>query len=380
MQGAGQFPVANTERILASKETQFYGLVLPCKVSEANYQAGKIKVVIHEGTEDSFVTEWIPWVTPRAGNTREWNPPEVGEKGLIISPTGRPKNGYFLPATFYVDAQLPSKEVDIHKIIYLHEEVGLFEYNRRSGRKRWRIHSAGEYRHEIGIFEKTGDIGTSDVIQTKDYIQLRVGETRLVIADGLFRFYMVNTQNEVVELKLDFNGLEGRIKETGIIRLTDKEASLGILQEPPHEGSQSTPVKLSGLIASTSGAQLTHADKTIVKVDDEINLEHLDVTTGQSAGSRLSITSKGTRIQANTSAVTITQEVIDSRVSGSSITLTPAAIVYVAPEHVMQKSSAPGNVFQGGSGFKFNTAKKLPAPQTPKPPEVSKQFKPFMPD
>lgn len=379
--GRGTFPVASVERSLGAKETQLYGYLLPCKVAAANYKAGKVKVVIHEGTSDAFQTEWLPFLTNRAGNTREWNPPEVGEKGVLLSPTGRPKVGYFLPASFYEDAPLPSTEVDIHKIIYLKEEIGLYEYNRRSGRRRWRIHGGGEYRHEIGLFEKDGDKGTSDVIQTKDFIQLRVGETRMVIRDGLIRFFMVNDKNEVVELKMDFSGIEATVKDTGIFRVTDKEAALGVQEAGVVTGSQSTPAAISGLVATDGGAQIVHKRSSVVKVADDINLEMMDVLSGQSAGSRVSITSAGTRIQAGTSAVTVAQAAVDSRVQGSSFTLTPAATVLVTPQFATQiPGNAPGNVFQGGSAFKFNAANKLAPPETPKPPPISKENKPFLPD
>lgn len=38
-------------------------------------------------------TEWLRWHTPRAGQTRTWDPPTVGEQAMVLSPSGEPANG-----------------------------------------------------------------------------------------------------------------------------------------------------------------------------------------------------------------------------------------------------------------------------------------------
>lgn len=373
MNGRGSFPVANTERELGSIPALLYGLVLPCKVSQTNYEAGKVRLTIHEGGMDAFVTEWVPWIAPRSGNTREWNPPEIGEKGLLISPSGKTKNGYYMPASFYSEAPLPSSLVDEHKIIYLKEEIGLYTYDRRTGRRRWRIHGAGEYRHEIGIFEETGDKDTSDIIQRRDMIQLRVGTTRLVIKDGLIRSYVADGEGNVSETKLDVDGFDAIAKGRGVLKLREKEASIGVTKSKIDTSSIPYPIPLSGLVASDEGAQIGFNDQTVVKVDAEASIES---ALGQS---RIVLNQVGTRIMAGESVFVLTSVVADVRVPGSSITLIQDEIALVSRALVISESAAPPAIFQGGSQFKFNVPNKLATPTTPNPAEISKQFKPYMP-
>lgn len=40
-----------------------------------------------------LVTQWLPWMEHRAGETTTWNPPTVGEQCVILSPSGEPAGG-----------------------------------------------------------------------------------------------------------------------------------------------------------------------------------------------------------------------------------------------------------------------------------------------
>jgi phage baseplate assembly protein V len=47
-----------------------------------------------------LTTDWLPWLTPRAGLTRTWDPPTIGEQVLVLSPSGEPANGIVLPGIY----------------------------------------------------------------------------------------------------------------------------------------------------------------------------------------------------------------------------------------------------------------------------------------
>ncbi len=34
------------------------------------------------------LTGWLPWITGRAGTTKDWNPPTIGEQIVLLSPSG----------------------------------------------------------------------------------------------------------------------------------------------------------------------------------------------------------------------------------------------------------------------------------------------------
>ena len=48
----------------------------------------------------SLTTGWLPWITPRAGADRDWNPPTIDEQVILFSPSGQLGNGIVLTGLF----------------------------------------------------------------------------------------------------------------------------------------------------------------------------------------------------------------------------------------------------------------------------------------
>lgn len=48
----------------------------------------------------TLTTAWLPWLNPRAGADREWNPPTEGEQVLLLSPSGQLANGVAITGLF----------------------------------------------------------------------------------------------------------------------------------------------------------------------------------------------------------------------------------------------------------------------------------------
>jgi|TARA_R110002012_G_scaffold321621_2_gene550180 phage baseplate assembly protein V len=74
-----------------------------------------------------LLTGWLPWAGGRAGTTRDWNPPTVGEQVMILSPGGDLANGVAMPSLFQLSAQPPTN--DPGKIARQFPDGGLFEYD-----------------------------------------------------------------------------------------------------------------------------------------------------------------------------------------------------------------------------------------------------------
>lgn len=74
-----------------------------------------------------LLTGWLPWAGGRAGTTRDWNPPTVGEQVMILSPGGDLSNGVAMPSLFQLNHQPPSN--DPGKIAREFPDGGLFEYD-----------------------------------------------------------------------------------------------------------------------------------------------------------------------------------------------------------------------------------------------------------
>jgi phage baseplate assembly protein V len=63
-------------------------------------------------------SQWLPWIDRRAGNTRTWEPPTVGEQVLILSPSGDPAAGVVLIGLFCDAHAAPSASASEHVATY----------------------------------------------------------------------------------------------------------------------------------------------------------------------------------------------------------------------------------------------------------------------
>lgn len=82
-------------------------------------------------TSGGLTTEWLPWLAARAGATRTWDPPTVGEQCLLLCPSGEPAGGFVVPAV-YADARpAPSADPDEHLTLY--PDGAVIRYNHASG-------------------------------------------------------------------------------------------------------------------------------------------------------------------------------------------------------------------------------------------------------
>lgn len=63
-------------------------------------------------------SQWLPWIDRRAGDTRTWEPPTVGEQVVILSPSGEPAGGVVLTGLFADAHAAPSTSASEHVITY----------------------------------------------------------------------------------------------------------------------------------------------------------------------------------------------------------------------------------------------------------------------
>ncbi|MDZ7277249.1 phage baseplate assembly protein V [Pantoea eucrina] len=76
-------------------------------VSEVNLIDGLCRVDTGNNT-----TGWLHWLTARAGKTRSWNAPSVGEQVLILCLGGELDTGFVLPGIFSDAHPAPSASAD----------------------------------------------------------------------------------------------------------------------------------------------------------------------------------------------------------------------------------------------------------------------------
>lgn len=76
-------------------------------------------------------TQWVKWITLRAGTTGTWNPPTVGEQGILFSPSGCTENGIVLVG-IESDAN-PSPSTDPNKDHTRYPDGAVIEYDHAAG-------------------------------------------------------------------------------------------------------------------------------------------------------------------------------------------------------------------------------------------------------
>ncbi|RRZ95824.1 phage baseplate assembly protein V [Erwinia sp. 198] len=76
-------------------------------VSAVNLDDGLCRVDTGNNT-----TNWLHWLAARAGRTRLWNAPSVGEQVLILCLGGELDTGFVLPGVFSDDNPAPSASAD----------------------------------------------------------------------------------------------------------------------------------------------------------------------------------------------------------------------------------------------------------------------------
>ena len=66
----------------------------------------------------TLTTEWLNWATRRAGSTRTWSAPTVGEQVIVFSPGGDLTRGIIVPALYSQEFDAPETSDSIHTTHY----------------------------------------------------------------------------------------------------------------------------------------------------------------------------------------------------------------------------------------------------------------------
>lgn len=77
-------------------------------IAEVDHARARVRV-----KSGGLLTAWLPWVASRAGNTRDWSPPTLGEQVIVFSPGSDPAAGIVLSGIFSDAHPAPSSEPNI---------------------------------------------------------------------------------------------------------------------------------------------------------------------------------------------------------------------------------------------------------------------------
>lgn len=66
----------------------------------------------------NLLTDWLPWLTSRAGEDSTWWAPEVGEQVIVLSPGGNVGAGVVLPALNSDHHPAPGQSGDVARVTF----------------------------------------------------------------------------------------------------------------------------------------------------------------------------------------------------------------------------------------------------------------------
>ncbi|MDO5057732.1 MAG: phage baseplate assembly protein V [Lautropia sp.] len=100
------YAVAELERLLAN-------LVRVGVVAALDEVGARVTVDLGE-----VVTDWLPWVTHRAGATRTWSAPRPGEQVLVLAPYGDLAQAVALPAIYQEAHPAPATAKEVEHVVF----------------------------------------------------------------------------------------------------------------------------------------------------------------------------------------------------------------------------------------------------------------------
>lgn len=335
------------------------------RIYAADYDAGKVRVSIYRddpNEADCIRTDWLPWVTPRACFNRVWQAPEVNEQVVVISPSGDVRNGVVLPSVNYKRFIHEANHPDYYREVYtLPDEdekvVGILEYNRKTGVRRWWIEERGMFRHEIG--------DDSSIIQTKDHIQLRIKTTQLVIKEDSIKLHI---KGRTVELHMTPTTIMAHVNDKCILRMTATalEGAVG-----PSANNHTGIFKiLSELVEASVGYNgvLSVRRNTI-----QAKLEQEQVRIGLFAGQ--------IKAMVVNTWLRMTTALAEMRVPGSAVSVEPSKVTVESPQFVgVQGSATPGEYDGGDLADEYDRPRRLKPHKTVPPPQPAEGKAPYRPN
>lgn len=183
----------------------------------------KARVRVKSGDIESA---WLPWSTGRASAAkRRWDPPEVGEQVVMLSPSGDMRQAVVLTGVYKASAAAPSDSGDKDATVY--GDGTTIEYDRAS--------------HTL-----TADLQGTKVLASREKIELTIGSTKLTLtASG------ATLDAQQLTVNAEQSTFNGDVTVTGLLTYGGGLA-----------GSGGSGASVEGPVAITGGT-VTHNGKNI---------------------------------------------------------------------------------------------------------------------
>ena len=109
-----------------------------------------------------LTTAWIPWAATRAGQTRQWSPPRVGEQVIIASPYGDMAQAAVIGSLYQDASPAPAASKDQETVVY--PDGAKTDHNSSTHARTDTLNPAGSFTFTVGgssIFMDAGKIRLS---------------------------------------------------------------------------------------------------------------------------------------------------------------------------------------------------------------------------
>lgn len=152
---------------LSELDRRVSNLIQFATVVEADYPHAKLRVQTGD-----IITDFLPWITPRAHKDTHWHAPEIGEQVVLLAPSGELAQGVIMPALYQEAYPAPADTADLHRQIY--NDGTHLEYDRAAHQLTAHVVPAGQIMLKIGN-------ATLSMVDGK--IALQVGATALTLTE-----------------------------------------------------------------------------------------------------------------------------------------------------------------------------------------------------
>ncbi|MBA2923600.1 phage baseplate assembly protein V [Pseudomonas sp. P7] len=178
---------AQHDRMIAST-------VMPCVVVGVDLSTAMVRV-----KSGDWISAWVRWHSQAAGKARHWRVPSVGEQGALISPSGEPAMGTFIPGLYgNAGAQPDNRD---HVEVWRFDDGGSLVYD-------W---EANSYTIDLPAGTVMVKVGGSVLEMTPDSTRLVSGKINLV---GLVTIDGATQINSTLNTTGDINSA-GKVIDVG---------------------------------------------------------------------------------------------------------------------------------------------------------------------
>ncbi|MNZ50492.1 Phage-related baseplate assembly protein [compost metagenome] len=147
----------------AMHDRMLAGLVIPCRVVAVDLAAARVRVSDGAG----WTSARLRWHSQAAGKARHWRVPSLDEQGVLISPSGEPAQGTFVPG-LYGNAGAPPDNRE-HVEVWRFDDGGSLTYD-------WQARS---YSIELPTGTVTVKVGGSSLVVSDQAIDLKAATITL---------------------------------------------------------------------------------------------------------------------------------------------------------------------------------------------------------